>query len=277
MVHERHIQSHHEGKSLILEGIVEGLFTYPVKGLTAQYIPKVTLKAGQGFPDDRIFGFTYSDSGFNPSEPEPMPKDRFIMCMKEERLAGLTTFLDPVTLDFTIKVAGHLVLQVNFNSEQGRVDAEHFFTRMFELTPDRAPRLVRADPHRFTDVSVLSPALMNAVSLINLNSVADLEKNVGHEVDPRRFRGNILFSGWPPFAELGLLGKIISLGTATARVTMKTRRCAATDVNPVTAKRDMTLPKTLMLKYGHADMGIYVEVITPGTLAPGDHIAFNSK
>ena len=50
----------------------------------------------------------------------------------------------------------------------------------------------------------------------------------------------------------------------------RTRRCAATEVNPATAERDAKPPKWLLEHYGHADLGIYAEVLEGGRVAVGD-------
>ena len=49
-------------------------------------------------------------------------------------------------------------------------------------------------------------------------------------------------------------------------------RCAATEVDPQTAIRDLPIPRILMDTYDHADFGIYAEVIEGGMIAPGDTI-----
>jgi MOSC domain-containing protein YiiM len=49
-------------------------------------------------------------------------------------------------------------------------------------------------------------------------------------------------------------------------------RCAATNVDPETAARDLNIPQTLMRSYGHADCGVYAEVIADGEIAVGDEI-----
>jgi uncharacterized protein YcbX len=145
---------------------------------------------------------------------------------------------------------------------------------MFDLPAEKMPRFVHAAPHRFTDVSVVSTDLMNAVSLINLDSIAALEAKTGASIAPERFRGNIMFRGWPAFSELALEGHEITIGTARARVTLRTRRCAATEVNPATAKRDLPIPRLLHQHYGHSDMGVYAELITGGVIRPGDRMSF---
>jgi MOSC domain-containing protein YiiM len=50
-------------------------------------------------------------------------------------------------------------------------------------------------------------------------------------------------------------------------------RCAAVNVDPETATRDLGIPQALMRRLGHADCGIYAEVIRGGTIGVGDAIA----
>ena len=110
------------------------------------------------------------------------------------------------------------------------------------------------------------------VSIINLASVAAIESVVGLPVDPLRFRGNLYVSGWPAWHEFDLLGQDISIGTARLKVVKRIVRCAAVNVDPVTAERDLNIPQTLMQTFDHADCGVYAEVITGGNIAAGDAI-----
>ena len=48
------------------------------------------------------------------------------------------------------------------------------------------------------------------------------------------------------------------------------QRCAATDVDPDTGIRDLTIPKTLLENFDHTDCGIYAEVIAAGDITIGD-------
>ena len=50
-------------------------------------------------------------------------------------------------------------------------------------------------------------------------------------------------------------------------------RCAATEVDPDTGIRDLSIPHTLMQNFGHADCGVYAEVIAGGDIAVGDAIS----
>jgi uncharacterized protein YcbX len=133
-----------------------------------------------------------------------------------------------------------------------------------------SPRLIRAGGHRFTDVSVVSPTLMQSVSIINLASVRDLGARMGREIDPMRFRANVYYDGGEPWEELTWIDREINLGEVRARAVLRTRRCAATNVDPVTGARDLGIPQALMKNFRHGDMGIYVELLGSGSLRPSD-------
>jgi uncharacterized protein YcbX len=49
-------------------------------------------------------------------------------------------------------------------------------------------------------------------------------------------------------------------------------RCAATNVDPDTGMRDLSIPDTLLRSFGHADCGIYGEVVEAGDIARGDDL-----
>ena len=122
-------------------------------------------------------------------------------------------------------------------------------------------------PHSFSDVA------QRVVSIINLASVAAVEDAVGAPVDPLRFRGNLYVSGWPAWREFDLLGQEIAVGSARLKVVRRIKRCAATNVEPETGIRDLDIPQTLMKSFGHADCGIYTEVVAGGEIAVGETVA----
>ena len=119
---------------------------------------------------------------------------------------------------------------------------------------------------------MFSDAPEKCLSLIGLASVTDLERVMRAAVDPLRFRANIYFEGAPAWTEFDWIGKEIEIGSARLRITARIDRCAATNVNPVTAARDMNVVKALQRGYGHIDMGVYAEVIGGGEIATGDRI-----
>ena len=89
-------------------------------------------------------------------------------------------------------------------------------------------------------------------------------------IDPLRFRANVYFDGEAAWCEHDWIGAEIALGAARLRVVSPITRCAATQVNPATAARDLDVPKALDRNFGHINMGIYAEVISAGEVALGD-------
>ncbi|SEG66712.1 hypothetical protein SAMN04488144_13628 [Methylobacterium sp. 190mf] len=251
---------------------VSGLYHYPVKGLSAQALSNVRLVQGEGFPMDRIYGLARHDSGYDAVNYQPLPKTRFIVLVKEERLAGLSTFFDTKTHRLEIRVQGQLVLEENLDTEAGRRRLSKFFSHMFDLDAGKEPTIAVGGDNRFTDISVHSKLMMNAISLMNLNSVREFGARIDAQIDPMRFRANLYFDGLDAFQEFELLGREIEIGSARLRIFRRTRRCAATDVDPTTAERNMAIPRSLMKNYGHADMGVYAEVLEGGSVEIGSPV-----
>jgi uncharacterized protein YcbX len=95
---------------------------------------------------------------------------------------------------------------------------------------------------------------------------------VGGAVHPLRFRANLYLDGWPAWHEADLVGERLAIGEARLRVVKRITRCAATNVDPDTAARDLEIPETLMRQLGHNECGIYAEVVVGGEIAVGDKI-----
>lgn len=248
-----------------MTGRIVSLTRFPFKGLTAEPLEEVALEAGQGFPGDRRWGFARPGSGFDPDDPKPLPKDRFVVLLKEARLADVEAQLSGERL--TLSFEGEREV-FDLEDETARRAASIFLKRTLDLT--ETPTLVRSDPHRFTDVSVVSEDLMNAVSILSRASVEDFAWSVEAPIDPRRFRMNVEVEGWPAWQELDHVGREIQLGDVRLKVLLRTRRCAATEVNPSTAERDLPVPRLLRTQQGHMDMGVYAQVVAPGTMRVGD-------
>ncbi|MGC1577533.1 MAG: MOSC domain-containing protein, partial [Beijerinckiaceae bacterium] len=70
---------------------IEGLYRYPVKGLSPEPMPRVALSVGKTLPADRRYAVENGPSGFDPRAPGWLPKSHFLMLMRNERLAGLQT------------------------------------------------------------------------------------------------------------------------------------------------------------------------------------------
>ena len=88
--------------------IVQSLYRYPVKGLSPQPLDRARLAPGQTVPGDRLYAIENGPTGFDPAHPAYFPKQRFLMLMKNERLAGLRTDYDEASNTLTIRRDGEL-------------------------------------------------------------------------------------------------------------------------------------------------------------------------
>ncbi len=255
------------------DGWVEELFAYPVKGLSAQPLELAALQPGKGIPHDRTFAFARPGGGYRPGTREGLPKQEFFALVSDHRLAGLDTRLDTDTDVLTVCVVGHEVLKADLGTEEGREHAARFFTGVLDLPPGTAPLLAREPGRRFTDAAVAGDGPMDWVSMVNLASVRDLESRTGTVVDRLRFRANLFVDGLPAWSELDAVGQEIDLGGVRVRCVRRTKRCAATEVDPATGHRDLPVVAMIDRTYGHRFMGTYLEVLTAGVVEKGCEFA----
>ena len=254
---------------------IKHLYRYPVKGLSGEKLSSVELEQGRGFPGDRVFAITNGSATFDVDSLKPEPKTSFLVLMKYAELARLDTRYDAQRKVLEVREHGgqNVLLESSLMTEEGKADIAAFFREFLgEQVITGSPKVVHRETHPFTDVSVVSPTLMHSISIINLTSLFEVEKALGKKLDPRRFRANVYFQGGQPWEEFEWMDKEITIGSIRAKVNFKTRRCPATDVNPETAERDLALPQFLRKTFGHGDLGVYAEIITPGTLKVGDKV-----
>ncbi|HML09984.1 MAG TPA: MOSC domain-containing protein [Stellaceae bacterium] len=250
------------------------LCRYPVKGLSAEPLERVALSVGECLPQDRRFAIALGTTEFDPVHPHWLAKTHFIMLMRDETLTRLATSFDPLTGMITISGAGRVLLTASLIEPEGREQIGRFFE---DFLPDAARplRVVEAAGHAFADARPkLNAATDKYVSLINLASIRDLEEKLGRAVEPIRFRANVYFDGLPAWAEQEWVKpeRHIKLGGARLRIIAPITRCAATEVNPQTAERDIKMVAELMRHYSHNLMGVYGEVVGAGDIAIGDRL-----
>jgi uncharacterized protein len=249
---------------------VTQLYRYPIKGLSAEALQQVFLRAHQTIPLDRQFALAHETTLFDPNEPCHLPKTDFLMLMKNEKLAALRTEYDDGTGILSIYAYDNqgderVLCAVSLYDKVGVSRIESFFTDYLAGEVRGQVKLVRAEGHSFSDVAA------RVLSCINVATVQALETVMKTPIDPLRFRGNVQLTNLPAWEELSWpTGQLIRMGTATGRVLKPIPRCAATNVNPLTAKRDLKIPQTLLSQWGHVNLGVYVEVIADGELAVGD-------
>lgn len=245
---------------------IQSIYRYPVKGLSAQPLERVALRPGQTLPADRLYAIENGPTGFDPAHPAYFPKQRFLMLMRNERLAALRTEYDEPSHTLAVRYGGGEVARGDLRTPEGRTAIEAFFARYCADELRGPPKVLFGDGHSFSDVA------KKVVSIINLASVAAIENAIGAPVDPLRFRANVYADNWPAWHEFDLLGREIVVGTARLKVVKRIVRCAATEVDPATGMRDLQIPAMLQRVFQHGDCGIYAEVIESGEVALGDAV-----
>ena len=247
---------------------VSSLCRYPVKGLRPQKLAEVDVEASETLPYDRAWAIENGRGRFDPNNPQHLPKINFLMLMRNERLAALEVEFDETDNTLTLLRNGKQVVKGALDTTMGRQLIEQFMAGYMESDLRGAPHIVNAPGHSFTDVAV------KCVHIVNLASVRDLERTVGRPIDPLRFRANIYLESEQPWAEFNWVGQRIRIGGTVLDVIDRTSRCAATNVDPQSAERDMAIPAALMRTYGHEDFGIYATVAGGGTIRRGDTLSF---
>lgn len=243
------------------------LYRYPVKGLSPEPLDGVTLEAGGVVPFDRAYAIENGPGRFDPAVPRHLPKTNFLMLMRDERLATLQTRLDTETETLVILRQGRQVARGDLRTRIGRQMIEQFLSAYMADSLRGPPKIVSAPGHSFSDMAA------RCVHIVNLSSVREVERAVGRPVDPLRFRANIYLDGVEPWQELAWLGRELAIGSTRLSVFHRTRRCDATNVDPVSGARDMAIPATLLRAWGHSDFSVYAHVAGGGRIAVGDPLA----
>lgn len=110
-----------------------------------------------------------------------------------------------------------------------------------------------------------------AVSLVGTATLAWCAERWGLDADPRRLRVNLVVETAEPFVEESWTGRAVRCGAVTLDVVERIERCRTVDVaqdgasvrgrwlTPLGRERDLCL-------------GVYADVVTPGTLHAGDAV-----
>ena len=249
---------------------IQSIYRYPIKGLSGERLDKVDLIANEVIAGDREYAFARAGVDFNPDHPQYMQKTNFLALVRDQKLASLKTKYNTVSKRLSFYKHGAVLIDVSLTSPIDCQRIGAFLGNYLDMSPHKLPRIVRAThgtkKHSFSDVPD------KAISIINLSSIMEFSKQIGIEIDPMRFRANINFKNNIPWQEFDWVNKKIRIGDAILNIFKRTQRCAATDVNPFSAIRDVNIIKELNRHYHHLDMGVYATVIKSGTIKFGDKI-----
>ena len=245
---------------------VAEIWRHPIKAHGRERVDIVTLTEGKAIPWDRRWAVAHESSCFDIDRPRWQPCQEFSRGAKSPRLQAVRTRVDPAYRNLTLSHPDRPDLTIDPDNND---DACVFIQWVMPISNGNRmlpARLVRAPDEAMTDTGYQS------ISLINLATHKAVEGQLGHEISPLCWRGNILIDGLDAWAENDWIGKTIRIGDTEMEIVEPIVRCMATTANPETGARDAETLQALKEGWGHQNCGIYAKVTRGGRLQEGAQI-----
>jgi uncharacterized protein YcbX len=255
-------------------GTVESLWRYPIKGMSGEAMSEVFM-GFSGIYGDRCFAFKNSSArkGFpylNATTQQQMLRyrPRFRYPERAAKPPNLTeaTSIAPGVTPANAEPDDLLMDVVTPSGAVVAVDDPALIEMLVEgLRGENHLTLVRSD-RALTDC--------RPVSLISVQTVRQVEEELGIPIDKRRFRSNVYLNLASDcgFAEDELVGRKLRIGaSAVIMVLERDPRCKVMSLDPDTGEHN---PKVLRkVVKAHANFaGVYCAVLVEGILTKGDSI-----
>ncbi len=241
---------------------IANIARHPIKSHGREDLASVMLAAGQGLPFDRHWAVAHDAAklvdGWNP-------------CVNFARGA---------------KAPGLMAVSARLDEGARKVTLTHPDKADLTFAPDNADDLARfldwvqglnpagrAQPARIVKAGVaMTDTDFPSVSIFGLASNRDLSAQMGQDLSPNRWRGNLWVDGLAPWAEFDWVGRDVQIGDAVLHVQERIVRCKATSANPATGQIDADTLGALNDGFGHQDFGVYARVIVAGAVTVGDSV-----
>ncbi len=237
-------------------GRVSGLVRYPVKSMAGIATKSASL-GWHGLDGDRRFGFRRSgdERGFPWLTASRVPRLLLYdpVCRDESAGEPLPTHVRTPT-GKELDLWSHELADEIADRWGGRVELTKFEQGIFDDAP---------------------------ISIMSFATVAGICSDAGVDVDPRRFRANIIIdtAGDAPFLEDDWVGETLVFGTVEPRpavkVTARDVRCMMINLDPDTGEQDARVMKSVVrLNTNHA--GVYGTVVGEGAMRVGDVVSLET-
>ena len=261
-----------------MSAIVSSINYCPVKSISFQSVQNCKIKKDIGIIGDRIFAFA---KGLDQEEVklfEKSPNKRKgkwnnILTLKNSAVLNKYNFVfnnDNLTL--FLKNEKLLSIEVDQNTNYHEIS-----NKILKLEKSLKPplALMKNEIFPFFDTSFSKKiGFTNSISLLNIQSIIDIENKINNKVEPSIFRGNIYIDGVKPWAEREWLGKVITINNINFKVEKNIPRCVAINLKPKTDDNSVDLLQLLKKTYNHFDMGIFLTALDDGEISIGNSIKF---
>ncbi|MDM7458558.1 MAG: MOSC domain-containing protein [Paracoccus sp. (in: a-proteobacteria)] len=241
---------------------------HPIKSVGGEALDTVTLTPGCRLPGDRQWA-VLTEAG----ERHAITSQSY---REPDRWLPKTCFM---------RGAAALSLQSIKGGWQGdRLTLEHPHAGPISVNPDKdGPALIdwlrplwpasAPAPTRLVQgAAVWTDQKWPWISILSLDSLADLERRTGRSLGIHRWRGNLWIASAGAWTERNWIGRTIRIGKGALRVNDQIRRCDATSADTNTGLRDGNMVETLDRLYGHTDFGVFAEIVTGGEIRIGDEV-----
>ncbi len=236
---------------------LEQIWRHPIKGVGAEQITAAVLTQGRPLPFDRAFAVLTGDAV---DTGEWQKCGNFARGCFGPSLMAVTASVSGDYVTLSHPELDDLVVLPASDSDK----IVEWISKIYPPEQSQPTAVIKSPEIGMSDASFASISIQGTASLKALSEAC------GTELDPRRFRGNLWFSGGEAFEERSWLGKRVKIGTAILRVDEVINRCRATEANPETGERDVKTLYALRKGWGRLDFGVKAVVETSGTIATGD-------
>ena len=290
-------------------GNIEGLYRFPVKGFSGESLNSVTIGPSETFQDDRRFAHmkdttittsstttaaaaaaesndnNNNNNKFDPENPIWLHKENFLCSFSDPVLLSQYTVSfdsDSQILNLHDRVTKEQLLgPIDFSTVTGRQKFANYFSNQINI-PLNCVTAATAKNHQFgnTSSSWKKNRDTRTIHIINRATVRELSDSIGIDLNPTRFRPNIIIDGPDPWSEWDWIDKCIQFGSSSSssaqlEVISKTVRCDGVSVDPLEYPNNVLDIPSLMMKHFPEQgpyLGVYAIVKKGGTITLGDDI-----
>ena len=226
---------------------ISKLYKYPIKSLTPFESDSLDLNKFGYINGDRLFGFRFQNAG-DRNNYEWQRKTNFAALMHMPQIAKLKVNFNEQTRILIVKNNEEIIIESHIDLNRSEIETN--FTN-FVLETD--PSLIEKFPERFPFILIggedhahFHDGKDGGVTLHSQESLNDLNKKIGYEIDHRRFRSNIIIEGIEPWEEFQWIGKQIVINNLNFRVEKPVTRCLAINCNPEDGTTDKNVLKAML-------------------------------
>jgi uncharacterized protein YcbX len=249
---------------------IENLFYCPVKSISFTDSHSLKVLKNKGICNDRIFAFVYNLDSNNikifQNHPQLRKLNNFVTLKNSPELNQYNFILYQNKL--ILRKKSEEIISVDPYSKNEQIILSNKISQLLKKNKKINFLIDKMNPFFDTMPN-------NSISLINKNSINDLENKILTNIEFQRFRGNIYISGPKAWEERNWLGKTIKINNVNFLVSDEIPRCSATNLKPNTDNITINLPNKLKKTYDHNNMGVYLIPLSDGEISIDNEINLN--